>query len=64
MNETEINAKFGALIAQRNDAQNVAVNLTGALSVAHERIKQLEAKLAEKAATEDAQATIEGVENV
>lgn len=64
MNETEINAKFGALIAQRNDAQNVAVNLAGALSVAHERIKQLEAKLAEKAATEDAQATIEGVENV
>lgn len=42
MNEIEINAKFAALIAQRNDAQNVAVNLAGSLAVAQERIKELE----------------------
>lgn len=64
MNETEINAKFEALIAQRNDAQNVVVNLAGSLAVAQERIKELEAQLAETVATEDAQTTIEGVENV
>lgn len=64
MNELEINAKFGALIAQRNDAQNNYVNLAGALAIAHARIKELEAQLAETVATEDAQTTIEGVENV
>lgn len=45
MNETEINAKFEALIAQRNDAQNVVVNLAGSLAVAQERIKELDAQL-------------------
>lgn len=64
MNETELNAKFAALCAQRNDAQNNAVNLAGALAVAQARIKELEAQLAETVATEDAQTTIEGVENV
>lgn len=46
MNEIEINAKFAALIAQRNDAQNVAVNLAGALAVAQARINELEARVA------------------
>lgn len=64
MNETEINAKFEALIAQRNDAANVAVNLAGSLAVAQERIKELEAQLAEQVSTKDAQATVEGVDHV
>ena len=64
MNETELNAKFAALCMQRNDAANVAVNLAGSLAVAQEHIKELEAQLAETVATEDAQTTIEGVENV
>lgn len=64
MNELEINAKFDALIAQRNDAANVVVNMNGYLAVANARIKELEAQLAETVATEDAQTTIEGVENV
>lgn len=64
MNETELNAKFEALIAQRNDAQNVVVNLAGSLAVAQERIKELEAQLAEQVSTKDAQATVEGVDHV
>lgn len=64
MNETEINAKFAALCMQRNDAQNTAVNLAGALAMAQERIKALEAQLAEQSSTEDTQSTIEGAENV
>lgn len=64
MNETEINAKFAALCMQRNDAANVAVNLAGSLAVAQERIKELEAQLAEQSSTEDTQSTIEGAENV
>lgn len=60
MNEIEINAKFGALIAQRNDAQNVAVNLAGLLAVAQERIKELEAQVA---AHEEKQTEIQEVEH-
>ena len=63
MNETELNAKFAALCAQRNDAQNNAVNLAGALAVAQARIKELEAQVSEQS-KDEAQATIEGVENV
>lgn len=64
MNELEINAKFDALIAQRNDAANVVVNMNGYLAVANARIKELEAQLAEQVSTKDAQATVEGVDHV
>lgn len=55
MNEIEINAKFAALIAQRNDALNVTVNLAGSLEVANARIKELEAQLADAQAPIDEQ---------
>jgi hypothetical protein len=35
MNETEINAKFGVLIEQRNIALNQVVNLCGEIGRAH-----------------------------
>jgi hypothetical protein len=53
MNETEINAKFGVLIEQRNSALNQVVNLYGELSVANEKIKELTAQIPEKTAEEE-----------
>lgn len=55
MNETELNAKFAALCAQRNDAQNNAVNLAGALAVAQARIKELEAQVEAHESTKQAE---------
>lgn len=46
MNETLINAKFAALIQQREIAQNAYVNLAGEHAVLQERCKALESELA------------------
>ena len=45
MNETLLNAKFAALIQQRDIAQNAYVNLAGEYAVLQERCKALEAEL-------------------
>ena len=45
MNETLLNAKFSALIQQRDIAQNAYVNLAGEHAVLQERIKSLESEL-------------------
>lgn len=41
MDESKINAMFGALIEQRNNALNQVANLAGELAVANARIKEL-----------------------
>lgn len=46
MNETLINAKFAALIQQREIAQNAYVNLAGEHAVLQARVQALEAELA------------------
>ena len=45
MNETLLNAKFSALIQQRDIAQNAYVNLAGEHAVLQERCKALESEL-------------------
>ncbi len=45
MDEISINAKFAALVDQRNNALNQCVNLSGELAVALEKIKVLESQV-------------------
>ena len=45
MNETLINAKFAALIQQRDIAQNAYVNLAGEHAVLQERCRSLKSEL-------------------
>ena len=42
MNEIDINAKFNALLEQRNNALNHVVNLMGEIAVLKAKIKELE----------------------
>lgn len=53
MNELEINAKFNALIDQRNNAMNQVVNLLGELAVAQAKINALESKAVELAGQDE-----------
>ena len=45
MSETEVNARIGALAAQRNEALDRVVILAGMLAMKDARIKELEAQL-------------------
>ena len=47
MNETLVNAKFNALIQQRDVAQNAYVNLAGEYAVLLERLKALENEISQ-----------------
>lgn len=53
MDETSINAKFAALIEQRNNALNAYVNLVGDCAALEKRVKELEKKLAEITAVQE-----------